>query len=378
VTAEALPEPSLRNRRTDSGPKSNCTEFAAADNLPRMRHLLCSVAVVLLLCVNVAIADEPQDVVVLPGGNRIKGQVRELSRGELAFRIAGIGTVNLNWSTVESLETAQLLYIDLASGQRLAGSITTSPNGKLIIMTESGPKTIEKKDAIRFTRIGATVRERTSGSVDFGLSFYTAAAHELDWAFNGEVQNRTQDYLTEGSLNATIRQTGGTTARDRARLTLDSRRYFADRWFAIGLGEAENDMALNLNSRFLAGLAGGRTLTETNRNLFSLYGGFAYTQENYRDVPGTDRRAEALGTLEWDVFEIGGGTDLRAKLTTYVALSGPARTRVQFTTSLRRELKGNFFWSLNLFNEYDSAPPNGYMSNDFGTSITVGYELPRL
>jgi putative salt-induced outer membrane protein YdiY len=343
-----------------------------------MRSLLCSVTLLVLLCVNASAAEAPQDVVVLTSGNRITGEVRGLSRGELAFRIAGIGTVDINWSAVESLETAQILDIDLSSGQRLAGSITTSPDGKLTVMTESGPRTIEKADAIRFTRIGATLRARTSGEVDFGLNFYTAGGHELDWVINGEVQNRTQNYLTEASLAANIRQTSGDTARDRARLTFDSRRYFAERWFAIGLGEAENDMALNLDSRFLFGLAGGRTLIQSNRNFFSLYGGFAYTSENYRYVPQTDSRAEALGTLEWDVFEIGGDTELKTKLTTYVGLNNSARTRVQFTTSLRRELKGHFFYSFNLFEEYDSAPPNGYPRSDFGASITVGYQLPRL
>ena len=194
---------------------------------------------------------------------------------------------------------------------------------------------------------------------------------------NGEVQNRTENYLTEASLAANIRQTGGETARDRARLTLDSRRYFADRWFVIGLGEAENDMALSLDSRFLLGLAGGRTLFQTNRNVFSLYGGLAYTREDYRYVP-TDSRGEFLGTLEWDVFEIAGDTELLTKATGYVGLNNGARTRVQFTTSLRRELRGNFFWSMNLFEEYDSAPPSGYPRSDFGVSITVGYQLPRL
>jgi hypothetical protein len=343
-----------------------------------MRKLLCSVTAGLLLCASSSFADAPQDVVVLTSGNRITGQVRSLSRGELIFRVAGVGNdLEINWSSVESLETAQILDIELSSGQRLTGSITTTSDGKLNVMTTSGPRTIEKAGAVRFTRIGKTVRERTSGAVDFGLDFYTGGGHELDWVLNGELQSRTENYLTEASLAANIRQTSGETARDRARLTLDSRRFFTDRWLVIGLGEAENDMALNLDSRFLAGLGGGRTLIQTNRNVFSLYGGFAYTREKYRYVP-TDSRGEFLGALEWDVFEIGGDTDLKTKATTYVALNNSARTRVQFSTSLRRALRGNFFYALNLFEEYDSAPPNGYPGSDFGASITFGYQLPRL
>ncbi len=331
----------------------------------------------MLLCASASYGEEPQDEVLLASGNRISGQVRSLSRGELSFRIAGIGTVDINWSSVESLKTAQVLDIDLSSGEHLSGSISTTAEGKLSVLTEAGPKIIEKADAIRFTRVGATVRARTSGEADFGLNFYTAGGHELDWVLNGEIQNRTQHYLTEASLAANIRQTGGDTARDRLRLTFDSRRYFADRWFAIGLTEAENDQSLDLDSRFLVGLAGGRTLIQTNRNLFSLYGGFAYTRENYRAV-ATDSNPEALGTLEWDIFAIAGDTDLLTKATTYLGLNNNARTRVQFTTSLRRELKGNFFWSMNLFEEYDSAPPNGYPRSDFGASLTIGYALPRL
>jgi hypothetical protein len=54
-----------------------------------MRRLLCGVtAWLLLLCASSSFADTPQDVVVLTSGNRITGQVRSLSRGELIFRVA--------------------------------------------------------------------------------------------------------------------------------------------------------------------------------------------------------------------------------------------------------------------------------------------------
>ena len=105
-----------------------------------MRQLLCSVMVSMLLCASASYGEEPQDEVVLASGNRISGQVRGLSRGELSFRIAGIGTVDINWSSVESLKTVQVLDIDLSSGAHLSGSISTTAEGKLSVLTEAGPR----------------------------------------------------------------------------------------------------------------------------------------------------------------------------------------------------------------------------------------------
>src|SRR5262245_14678134 len=72
-------------------------------------------------------AHAQNDVVELTTGNRLIGTIRSLYRGELRFSIAGAGTVNINWSNVEVLESARMMDVELASGERLSGAVSSPP-----------------------------------------------------------------------------------------------------------------------------------------------------------------------------------------------------------------------------------------------------------
>jgi hypothetical protein len=58
----------------------------------------------------------------------------------------------------------------------------------------------------------------------------------------------------------------------------------------------------------------------------------------------------------------------------YPSLSEWGRQRIQFDSSLRRELWKDFFVSLNVFDTFDSEPPQaGAARNDFGVVTSLGW-----
>lgn len=342
-----------------------------------MRTVLCRLTAVVLLAIAATSHAPAEDLVVLTSGNRMTGTVRHLTRGQLNFSIDGVGRVDIDWHNVETLRSVQRLDIELASGERLTGSIAATPPGKIEVTGATGgatgPKMIDLNDVVRINPIEATFRERTTGSVDLGLDLL-AANDEIDWTFNIAAENRTKNYLTEASLSSLVRRHNDETAQQRNRFEIGSRRFLANRWFALGLFEAEEDRELDLDLRVLVGAAMGRTLIQSNRTLFAVYGGLDIAHEEFRGVSQSDDEVvEALAAVEWDWFELGsdGDTALLMKATTYVA-PDDGRVRFNLDGSLRHDIASDYYLSLNVYESYNSDPPAGLEKSDLGVAITFG------
>ena len=114
----------------------------------------------LLLLTAAGAAHAQDDVVELTTGNRLIGTIRSLYRGELRFSIAGAGTVNINWSNVELLESARMMDVELASGERLSGAVQSPAAKELEVTGEAGTRTVPMADVVRIHPIEPLVRDR--------------------------------------------------------------------------------------------------------------------------------------------------------------------------------------------------------------------------
>jgi hypothetical protein len=341
-----------------------------------MRRLVVTLTVLALLGAALPSYAADADVVLLMSGNRMTGRIMGLSRGQLTFAIDGAGSVDINANNIEMLESTRTFDIELASGERLSGTISATLPGKLAITAATGARTVEIRDVVRITWVGASIRERTSAALELGFDFLSGG-DAVDWTFNGEVENRTQHYLSEASLDSLVRRQNHETTQRRTDFEIAARRFLPDRWFVLGRFEARDDQELGLDSRFLAAGAVGATLLQSNRTTLAVYGGLDYALEDYSGIPGNDDSIEALGALEWDWFEIGADTEVDTRATVYRSFDR-SRVRVEFDGTLRRDMFRNFYWSLNLFESYDSDPPPGFEHSDFGLTLAVGLALRRL
>jgi hypothetical protein len=313
--------------------------------------------------------EKPADVVVLSSGNRLIGEILALDRGELSFSIDGAGSVDIDWNNVETLQSPRLFDVELASGERLSGSIASPARGRIAVASGTSAAAVGTEDVVRISPITSPA-EGISGSVDLGAEFLSAS-DELDIMLNAELEKRTRNYRTTLMIDSVLSEIDNETEQRRNYLELVSRRLLGNRWFAVGRLDVEENRALDLDSRALIGAGGGRELNRSNRAVLALYGGLDYARERLRDTDATDGIPEAFASLEWSWFEVGGDVEVSTHATTFFDLD-ESRRRVELDLSFRRTIIGNMYWSVNVYESYNSDPPEGVDNSDLGLAFALG------
>ena len=123
----------------------------------------------------------------------------------------------------------------------------------------------------------------------------------------------------------------------------------------------------------IGGVIGPRLLN-SNRAQMSAGAGLAFNEERGVDV-GTTQNLEALFVFQSSYYTYDRPkTNLDLALQYYPSLSDPGRNRLQLDAGVKREIWKDFFVSLNLYNTYDSRPPNpAANTNDVGVVTSIGW-----
>jgi len=337
---------------------------------------------VLLALVPATLAAQTSDVVEVASGDRINGDVSRLQHGQLAFRTASAGaghqrfagTISIVWAEVVSLTSAKQLDVELASGERFSGSMSSPSRGRLIVQTATGPsRPLDVNEVIGIIPMEAEFRGRTTGSIDFGLSF-TNAENTRTYTLNANALHRSPAYFyeTQITFDSWLSARDDAERLTRNELSADVRRRLSNRWFALVTGAVQQDEPLELNVRLLLGGGIGRKLLQTNRGLLSVEGGFDYNGEDYDNRDTFDHSPEAFAGAKADWFSAGSGTEASADARTFIDLVGQ-RARLEVTGKLRRDLPRDMYWAFNIQERFDSDPPGDRPRSDFGLSFSLGW-----
>ncbi|HEY7189198.1 MAG TPA: DUF481 domain-containing protein [Vicinamibacterales bacterium] len=311
-----------------------------------------------------------QDVVQVKNGDRIKGDVVELERGDLEFSTVAAGTIEITWSEVVRLSSIQMLDIELSSGMRYTGTVSSPEDGQLVIQTASGPTMpIPLSDIAHIRVVGATFFERTTGEVDFGLTWTKSST---TYSFDGSATNRTRSYETELTIDSWLSDQDDGVTEKRNNIELDFRRLLSRRWYAMGMGHFQQDDELELDWRTVIGGGAGRWLIDTGSTELSVEGGLDYNSERYTSADDTDHSAEVFGGVDWLWTRAPTEVDADARIELSLDRS---RVRLEFEGKVRRDIFRDLYWSVRAFDDFDSDPPADRPRSTFGLAIGVGWSF---
>jgi uncharacterized protein DUF481 len=339
----------------------------------RLRVLLAAALVVLGACT--ASAAPKTDVVVLNNGDRLTVEIKTMSRGRLTVKTDALGTPNVDWGDVVGLQSSRSYEIEVTDGRRYYGSLIEGVRNHVLVRGLIGtPTDLVLLDIIRLTPLGASFWSRLDGNLDAGFNF-TSASEQTQWTLNTSVEYRKKAFLNRASLSSQLTKLEAS-SQTRNNLNLSTQRFLKNRWFTGGVGQFLQDESLDLDFRSVLGAIVGRYLTQTNHTTVSLFSGGGYTLEHFTGSTA-ESSFEVLFGGDWEWFSPASSSiDFSSTAISYYNVGTRPRARIEFSTSLKRELFKDFYWNVSGFDSYDSSPPQETQKkNDFGITLSVGYSF---
>ncbi len=235
---------------------------------------------------------------------------------------------------------------------------------------------MERLSVVRMTPLEDDFLARLQGYMDVGFSF-TRANRAIQWTLGSEVNSRTEERQIRVTLSSLLNDREDLDSTTRNVLGLDFTRFFSDRWLASVLAQFTQNEELALALRSILGGGVGRHLIQTNRSALTVRDGAVFTRERFTGPDPGRSNAETMGEVQFELFSFGDlETDITTTLRVFPTLSDWGRLRVDLESRIRHELFKDFFWSVSLFDNFDSDPAlEAAERNDFGITTSVGWSF---
>lgn len=328
----------------------------------------------LLLAARPLYAQAKTDVVTLGNGDRITGEVKRLDRGRLEFSTDDAGTLYLEWDKLVGVVAARYVEVVTSDGRRFLGQLELAGSRMIAVTSPVGTMSLKMAEVTVIRPIGASFWSQLDGSIDAGFN-YTRSSGVAQLNLNAESVYEKPAFRGRVALSLTQTQKDdGSSRDDRGSLEFSYLHYRWQEWFVIGAGRFETNESLGLELRSQVGVAVGPRLVNSNRAQLMLGGGLVVNDERGVDVEPT-QNLEGLLVFSTSYYTYDHPkTNVDFAIQYYPSLSNRGRHRFQLDADVRRELWKDLFVSLNLYNTFDSRPPNPAAdTNDVGLVASVGW-----
>jgi len=326
----------------------------------------------LLALTSSGVRAQKTDILVLRNGDRITGEVRELTRGLLTYKTDDAGTLNVEWDKVASLTSIHVFEVELVTDRKLFGTLSEGPQPGTIVV---GGEIFPIIAVVSITEISPTLLERTSGYVDLGWTLAKAnMAHTT--TFGAEARYRGERLGIATRLSAYEHGQEDSDPSQNGSIGVDVNRFFGTRWAARFFGEASMDDALGLDIRTFLGSGIRRGIVHTNRMDASASAGLVGSREQYSDGEKSTYSVELLLAADFAAFRLDSPKlDAAANLQTYTSLTKSDRIRTDLEGRVRYEVFSDFFVQLSLKASYDTNPPSteNPSKSSYNTGFSVGW-----
>ncbi|HKW14203.1 MAG TPA: DUF481 domain-containing protein [Candidatus Krumholzibacteria bacterium] len=313
------------------------------------------------------------DLVFIGKADRITGEIKQLDRGILTLSTNNIGTVNIEWEDVDSLNSVYLFRVEDRFGRKYFGSLFMSRAGAIEVIHANQTETVAALDVVSITPLEAGFWQRIDGSIAIGFSYTKATTiAQLNSDFNVRYRTPLRQVILDASNIATSQE--GEDTKHREDLSLTYNRLFKGRWFAtLAAGAQTNDeLGLDLRASLAPGV--GLDLIQTNHNTMTATAGLSGNREWSVNSDG-EYNLEAFFGLENSTFRYDyPKTDITIDATLYPSLTTSGRLRSEVDISASREIVKDLTIVLSFYHSYDNKPldPDA-QKTDYGIVTSVGW-----
>ncbi len=318
---------------------------------------------------------------MLLNGDRITGDIKQLSRGKLEYLTDNVGRIYIEWHTIARVTSPHYFEVELSSGRKYYGRLLAPPEDGQMIVTVDRDDTLKLRDVVAIVPISNRIVDRLKAYLDVG--FTLAKANEArTLSVSGEVAYRGPKVGTSASFDVYSQAQEDVPSTTRSSLQLDGERYVANRWKYLTLTTFEQNDELSLDLRVTLGGGVGRAFIQNNKHELGLEATVVGTREEFSDSAGgstPEWNLEGRFAATWNAFRYDfPKLDLSTELTVFPSFTTLGRVRMDTSARLRYELFKDFTVGIDFTDSFDNQPPEETAStNDFVTTFTIGWQYRR-
>ena len=322
-------------------------------------------------------ARESTDVIVLKNGDRITCEIKGLRSNTLYIGVPYIlGTLSVDWSRVDHIESKQLFLVKTTDGTVYTGALSTpeTPHGRPlqldVLETSRNKVTLERAHVVNMNETSNTFWQRFNGHIGTGFT-YSKGNEAAQYNLNSDVNYPRERWSAELGYSSNLTSNAGANIATRNEVGFSSQRLMRwNNWYYTGITDflQSSVQGIQLQSTFGGGL--GRIVKNTGATSFSVYGGLAWQRINYQEAVLPSRTQQVTSGLigtSLKVFKFD-RTTLTVNASLLPAISDPGRIHFVLNSSYYVKLWGKLDWNFTFYGNWDTKPPPGFASSDYGTS----------
>ncbi len=308
--------------------------------------------------------------VYLKDGSVVIGTIKSLADGEdLDVDTEYMDVVTIDWDAIDEIRGSRIVDVELFDGRRILGKVDLNEDGLSIIGEDT--LIVQLAEVFAIDEVSDTFWEALDVYTDLGMNIIRGNNQVTQVSFGGGVGYNARKF--EIKIDGTTIINEQTDALDTRRVTLSGvyTRKFGNNWTGSGLLQFERDDQQGLKGRSLLGGALGRRLYNNRRMRFDLFGGIALNSEEFVGEPRTETPEGLLGAGYR--LRASRGIEFDVSLIVFPSLETSDRVRSQFDSSLSIDLFADFDFKLTFYDRYDSQPPVGNETHDYGLTLGLSW-----
>jgi hypothetical protein len=322
------------------------------------------------------------DVIVLKNGDRVTGEIAQLEYGLLALETDDMGTINIEWSAIATIDSQYTFEVQIVGGLRHSGIISTSDDGQqLVVRDEGSGRAVALADVVRIEELESGFWQRVSGSMSVGFNYTKSTGIRTS---NLNISSQYQGDEIKATLDISAAETSSpdteTSERENITSTVQFQRERPS--FLMLLNTLERNDELGIDARLTTGAGLARYFAQDQDSEIMLLAGVVANQEWVSDEAEILQQDPSQQSLEgvlgasWRIFRFNEPEiSLASTAYLYPSLTESGRYRGNLDVSLRREFFSDFFFDISLYESYDSDPPSGGETTDYGIITSLGYKF---
>jgi hypothetical protein len=331
--------------------------------------------VILVAATPVLASHDKTDRVTTDDGGIYFGEIESVQYATLNLDTDPAGLISIEWRHVTGLTSKFDYRIELNGGVLHFGSLgTPTAPGHVSIVSPDGSLAAALEEVVSIMPFERGFWRALDGSINFGLT-YTQANSAFQYNLSADAERHTRRHYSTLSAQSIFNTQEGAEASSQHYLKFMMTQITKKRWGPFELGQLESNPSQGYDVRLLVGAGASNFFIERSRALASLNLGVVYNREDVTGESDVDESAEALAGVAYRRFKRGSHSPkVQLSLMTFTTLNDTHRFRTVFNFNIDWKIVGDFKFSLQIKNSYDSQPPGTDANkNDVSIVTSVGY-----